>query len=363
MYKLHPEQVKEGMNKPTILVINHFKARRKSVVELLILSGYNVLVAENGKMGLEIIAKHNLDLILCNADMPGLDGYGLLRTIHNIPNMINIPFIFLGSKPDANAVRKGMNLGADDFMVKPSDEDLLEVINIQLKKSGRVMQQFKKESGKTSTASNPSGTFLQIFSLSPYKANKKVKPKQAIYMEGDSVNLIFYLVKGKVKTYRVNEEGKEIITALYKEGDVFGHSSFFEELQRDSSTALEQSELICLPKEEFMEILRSDAPIALKFIKMILDYLLESGDRMLKLAYNSSSKKIAQALVLYSKIYQDGQEDFPFDRRDISTLAGVAKESVSRKISYFNNKGLIKINPKNGNIKIMDSGKLDKLKS
>jgi CRP-like cAMP-binding protein/CheY-like chemotaxis protein len=351
------------MSKPTILVINHFKARRQSVVELLTLSGYNVLVAENGKIGLEILTKHNLDLILCNAEMPGLDGFALLRAIHNIPNMINIPFIFLGSKSDVKAIRKGMNLGADDFMVKPTDEDLLEVINIQLKKSGRAKQQFQKENKKAGAALNTYSTFLEIFSSSPYKANKKVKPKQAIYMEGDSVNFIFYLVKGKVKTFRVNEEGKEIITALYREGDIFGHTSFFEKIQKDSCTAMEQSELVYLPKDEFLEILRAESDIALDFIKMILDYLLESGDRLLKLAYNSSSKKIAQALVFYSKIYQDGREDFPFDRRDISTIAGVAKESVSRKISYFNNKGLIKINPKNGNIKIIDSGKLDKLKS
>jgi len=351
------------MHKPSILVINNTAEQRQNVVELLTLAGYNTLVAENGKKGLELLTKHDPDLILCAVAMPKLDGFGVLRAIHNIPHTINIPFIFLSSKADAKDLRKGMNLGADDFLIMPTDEDLLEVISIQLKKSGRIMQQFGKGNKKTGTLINGTDDFSDIFSSSSYKVVKKVKSKQPIYMEGDSVNFIFYLVKGKVKTFRVNEGGKEIITGLFGEGDIFGYSSFFENFQKESCTAIEQSELIFISREEFLDVLETNNEAVLKFMKIVLFHLLESGDRMLKLAYNSSSKKIAEALTFYSRMYKDGENDFPFDRRDISTLAGVAKESVSRKISYFNTKGLIKINPKTGSIRIPDHSKMDKLKS
>jgi CRP-like cAMP-binding protein/FixJ family two-component response regulator len=351
------------MSKPTILVINDDTESRQTIVALLTLSGYEVLIAEDGKKGLGILlSKQRPDLILCNISMPKLDGYGVLRAIHNIPNMSNIPFIFLSSSANGE-LRKAMNLGADDYLVKPTDEDLLEVISIQLKKSGRIKQQFEKGSKKLAALIDDSDNFKDVFFSSPYKAIKKVKAKQAIYMEGDTSNFVYYLAKGKIKTFRLNEEGKEMITGLYKEGDVFGYKSFFENLRRESCTAMGESELVYIPREKFLEVLQSNNDLSLQLIKIILDHLLESGDRMMKLAYNSSSKKIAQALLFYSKVYQNGQEDFPFDRRDISALAGVAKESVSRKMSYFNAKGLIKINPKNGNIKIHDHGKMDKLKS
>jgi CRP-like cAMP-binding protein len=174
------------------------------------------------------------------------------------------------------------------------------------------------------------------------------------------VNFIFSLVKGKVMTFKMNDEGKEIIIGLHKEGDIFGHASFLENSQKEFCTAIEASELIYIPKEEFLQILDSNSDVALKFIKSVLCLYLEAGDKMLKLAYNSSTKKIGDALVSYSHTYQDGQADFLFDRGDIATLAGVAKESVSRKLSDFKAKGLIKMDGRSGHIKLKDGARFGK---
>jgi len=351
------------MNKSTILVINDSDIQRESMVELLSLSGYQTLAAENGKKGLEILGKHKPDLILCDVNMPELDGYGVLRAIHNIPHMTNTPFIFWSSKPDIKGLRKGMNLGADDYLINPNDEDVLEVISIQLKKSLLIKQRFENETKRLTTLINDTSNFNHIFSSSPYKLNRTVKAKQAIYLEGDPVNFIFSLVKGKVKTFKMNDEGKEIIIGLHKEGDIFGHASFLENSQQEFCTAIEASELVYIPKEEFLQILDSNSDVALKLIKSVLCLYLEAGDKMLKLAYNSSTKKIADALSFYSHIYQKGQDDFPFDRGDIASLAGVAKESVSRRLSDFKAKGLIKIDRISGHIKIKDTAKFSNLKS
>jgi CRP/FNR family transcriptional regulator, polysaccharide utilization system transcription regulator len=347
------------MSKPTVLVIHDATGLRQNIVELLTLSGYNTLAAVNGKKGLEVLAKHEPDLILCAVTMPELDGYGVLRALQNIPGMINVPFIFWGSKTESKDLRKGMNLGADDYLVKPLDEDLLEVISMRLKKREQIKQQFEREHKRKDDIPYEKDNLGSLFSSSPFKVAKKVKAKQAIYMEGDPVNFVFYLAKGKVKTFTGSEDGKEIITRLYREGDIFGYISLFEEFRKESCTAIVQSELIILPRIVFLEILESSNDVALKLIKTLSDNLLETGDRMTKLAYGSSSQKIADALMFYARIYQDHPDDFPFDRRDISTLAGVAKESVSRKIFYFSSKGLIKANPLNGNIKILDSKKLE----
>ena len=126
-----------------ILVIEDNPDVRENLAEILELSGYKVSTAQDGKVGVSIANKEDLDLILCDVMMPELDGYGVLRILNRNPKTSGIPFIFLTAKSEKTDFRKGMGLGADDYITKPFDDvDLLDAIEMRLKKSDKIKSAF-----------------------------------------------------------------------------------------------------------------------------------------------------------------------------------------------------------------------------
>ncbi|HEX2607090.1 MAG TPA: response regulator, partial [Flavisolibacter sp.] len=109
-----------------VLVIEDNPEIRENTAELLELSHYQVMTAANGKEGVAQALTHKPDLILCDIMMPELDGYGVLHMVQKNPELQRTPFIFLTAKAEATEVRRGMSLGADDYISKPFDpSDLL----------------------------------------------------------------------------------------------------------------------------------------------------------------------------------------------------------------------------------------------
>src|SRR5687768_6557413 len=118
-----------------ILLIEDNPEVRENTSEILSLANYDVLVAENGKIGVDIAQRQRPDLIICDIMMPELDGYGVLHILSKNEETAGIPFIFLSAKAEKADVRKGMDLGADDYLTKPFDDtDLLNAIEARLKK-------------------------------------------------------------------------------------------------------------------------------------------------------------------------------------------------------------------------------------
>jgi len=121
---------------PSILIIEDETSIRRLIKEILCLENYLVIEAENGKKGLESAIKEKPDLILCDVMMPDLDGYEVLRQLQQNQVTQRIPFIFLTAKATKSDLRKGMNLGADDYITKPfEEEDLLQAISMRLQKA------------------------------------------------------------------------------------------------------------------------------------------------------------------------------------------------------------------------------------
>jgi len=119
----------------TILLIEDDKDMRENTAEILELANYKVYKAENGRKGVEIARKHMPDLVLCDIMMPELDGYGVLHMLGKDPATAELPFIFLSAKAERSDVRKGMELGADDYITKPIEQRIL---------TSRVTQQLKR---------------------------------------------------------------------------------------------------------------------------------------------------------------------------------------------------------------------------
>src|SRR6478735_238265 len=123
----------------TILVIDDNNEIRENTAEILDLAGYKTVTAENGKKGVAQALKEKPDLIVCDIMMPDLDGYGVLHLLKKNPETENIPFIYLTAKTERSDLRKGMEMGADDYITKPFDDiELLRAIEIRLKKMALV---------------------------------------------------------------------------------------------------------------------------------------------------------------------------------------------------------------------------------
>ena len=108
-----------------ILIIEDNPDVRENTAEILELSNYEVITAENGKEGVKLANEILPDLIICDVMMPELDGFGVLRILGQNQLTNHIPFIFLTAKTEKADFRKGMNLGADDYITKPAEPDEL----------------------------------------------------------------------------------------------------------------------------------------------------------------------------------------------------------------------------------------------
>jgi len=353
------------MNKK-ILLIEDNKEMRENTTEILQLAHYDVITAKNGKEGVELAEKEHPHLIICDIMMPNLDGYGVLHLLSKNEATASIPFIFLTAKAERTDFRKGMEMGADDYITKPFDDiELLNAIESRLKKNEVLKKDFSKNLDGLNEFIRDARGFETLKKLSEDREVRNYKKKEEVYKEGSYPKGIYFLNKGKIKTFKLNDNAKELITGLYKEGDFFGYLALLEENKySDGATALEDSELCLIPKEDFYSLVYQNSEVSKKFIKMLSDNLREKEEQLLKLAYNSVRKKVADALVtLYNRYNKDGSINFTISisREDLANLAGTATESTIRTLSDLKDEKLIDIQA--SKITVLNYEKLSKMKN
>lgn len=350
-----------------ILLIEDSQEIRENTAEILILANYEVLEAENGKIGVELAKKEHPDLIICDIMMPQLDGYGVLHLLSKSPTTASIPFIFLTAKSEKEDFRKGMNLGADDYLTKPFDDlELLDAVEMRLKKNELLKADFQKSvaalDGFIQEAKGMED--LNKF-LSDDRKVSTFKKNHYLFLEGNFPNALYFLSKGKVKTYKSNEDGREYITNLYKEGDFIGYLDLLEEKNyRESAMTLEDSEVYVIPREDFFSLLYKNRDVASKFIKILSDNLADREERLIKLAYNSVRKRVAEALLLVEKQYPREQPDtaqFAISREDLASIVGASKETVIRTLADFKDEKLI--HTQGSKITILSLDRLSKVRN
>jgi len=106
---------------------------------------------------------------------------------------------------------------------------------------------------------------------------------------------LFFIRKGKVKTYRTNDEGKELITAIYQEGDFLGYMALLaESTYKDTAKAIEDAEVTEVSKDIFMELLNNNRDVMYKFIRLLAGNVSEREEQLIAIAYNSLRKKVAE---------------------------------------------------------------------
>lgn len=118
-----------------ILVIEDDPLLAENICQILEAEGFIVEYAQNGKIGVEKVQTTNPDLIISDIMMPEMDGFEVLMELMSNKNTASIPLIFLTAKTDLDNLRKGMSLGAEDYLFKPFKiDDLLNAINVRLRK-------------------------------------------------------------------------------------------------------------------------------------------------------------------------------------------------------------------------------------
>ena len=346
-----------------ILLIEDNEGLRDNTAEILVLANYQVFTAENGKVGVEAALREAPDLIICDIMMPVLDGFGVLHMLQKNPSTKNTPFIFLTAKTEHNDFRKGMDSGADDYVTKPfSGIELLNAVESRFKKMNILKEELSEGlQGLQELMKVSSGNVLK--DLTSDRNINIYKKKQLIYSESNRPTSLFYIQKGKVKTFKTNENGKGLVVGLYNEGDFLGHIALLEDSNyQETAVAMEETELAVIPKEDFELLINNSHEISRKFIQLLAKNISEKENQLLGMAYNSLRKKVSDALMtLYKKYNTANEEKFPINitRENLASIAGTATESLIRTLGDFKNEKLIEIN--DSVITILNKKKLENL--
>lgn len=346
--------------KQRILLIEDNNEIRENTAEILELSNYNVDTAQNGKIGVEKALAQKPDLIICDIMMPVLDGYGVLHLISKNEKLAGIPFIFLTAKSERNDFRKGMEMGADDYITKPfTDIELLSAIDSRLKKINVLKKEYSADpAGLQEMMSAVSGKTLETIAAN--SDEQEYKKKQVIYREGSHPHKLFFIRKGKVKTYISNDDGKVLTIGLYTGGDFFGYNALLEgNTYKETAETIDESIIATIPVDDFQQLLNQHSAIAAGIIKLLSKNIQEKEQQLLNIAYSSLRKRVATSLISLIEKYgkqTGGNVILTISREDIANIAGTATESLIRTLSDFKSEKLIDIQP--GKIIILDSKKL-----
>lgn len=379
-----------------ILVIEDTADMRENIAEILQLAPYQVLQAANGKEGIELARQTRPDLIICDIMMPELDGYGVLHILGKDPVLADVPFVFLTAKAELTDFRYGMNLGADDYLIKPFDDlTLLNTVAVRLQKGERGQTEpIQNQAGLDHLASillKESDAYQILCDTYP---TARFNRKHQLFTAGSWPTALYFIRRGQIKLFKTDPNGNEFITILYGTNDFVGYLALLEEsAYPETAELLDDSEVCTIPKADFLALIYHNQAVSNQFIRMLAGNVTAHQERLLQLAYQSVRKRVAEALLMVQrKFYAQPEESntpswttrpggprvplntgHPVDpdnanqslpmtlsRENWSHLVGASTETVIRILSDFRTEGLINID--GSQITLLDMHKLATLK-
>ncbi|GAB5399970.1 MAG: response regulator [Aureisphaera sp.] len=346
-----------------VLIIEDDVALRENTAELLEISGYSVVTAANGRLGIDKAKNESPDIVICDIMMPEVDGYEVLNSLSSNTDTMHIPFIFLSAKTEHKEVRKGMDLGADDYLTKPfEEEELLSALESRLAKA-EILSKRRDQETPAPQVTRREDVLRNLNELKNFFDDNgtiaNYKRGENIYEEGSHSNYVYLILKGVVKSHRMDKNGKELITALHQEDDFLGFTSFVDNIPyHESATALEEVELAKMSKMEIKEVLSQSNAVSLELINLLTHNISEVKEQLLQMAFSSVRRKTAQTILQFAEVlHKKPAENIKISRNDLASVAGIATESLIRTLSSFKKEGLIEIEGRN--IRIL---KLDELR-
>ncbi len=331
----------------TVLIIEDNQDVRENTATILELSGYIVTTAENGKIGVEIAQVSVPDIIICDIMMPVLDGYGVLEILQENAATAGVPFIFLTALTEKIEMRKGMNLGADDYLTKPfTENELLEAVESRLKRTHFFKKEFTRSVEGVSAFIKDASTFMDLAHLSKNYTPIKYKKKGLIFAEGSATSALYFIESGVVKTFKTSEKGKELVTGFHNSGHFLGQLSLLSDAKTytESAIVIEDAEIYKIPQLDFEFLINGNKEVANKFIHLISNNMVEIQDQLINIAFATVRERLAKALleILNSRILIDNQSDgISITREDLAGIVGTATETTIRMLTEFKEEGII----------------------
>lgn len=254
-----------------ILIVEDDKDIRESLQEIFEFSGYQTTTAENGKVGYDAIMENCPDLVICDVDMPKLDGFELLLAItQRLKDEVIPPFMFLTAKAELRDLRHGMNLGADDYIFKPFDHlDLLKSVRLRLDKRSKLEQNGNHDHLQISNVS------FDKLALPCDEGLILVSFNEIIKCQADRAYCTFHLVNGQ--TILVSKSMKEFEQLLIDNNFLKVHKStivninYAKKYLRGKGGQLIMSDTSIVhvavrKKEELMKVLRHQGNVVVQLV-------------------------------------------------------------------------------------------------
>lgn len=208
-----------------ILIVEDETSIRETLEEIFDLAGYDVASAKDGKEGFQNIIDNTPDIVVCDVNMPEMNGFELLGAINErMKDQIIPPFLFLTAKVEPGDIRKGMGLGADDYILKPFDHiELLNAVRMRLEKRKKIMGNQGDEL--------PMNTGIHLDKLAiPSESGLQMIPfSELIYCEAERAYCRFHLASKK--TILVSKSMKEFEEVLIRHNFLKVHKSNIVNIQ------------------------------------------------------------------------------------------------------------------------------------
>ncbi len=347
-------------HKTTVLIIEDNAEVRENLAEILDLCGYHTLTAPNGLAGAKTAIEHLPDLILCDVMMPELDGFGVLNLLSENERTAGIPFVFITARTEAEDIRRGMNLGADDYITKPFYKDeLLQVIRTRLKKSAARTAPAPPPTPTVHLSDPERGMNLLEQSFATAGRSKTFDSGAAVVREGEYPHFIYRVTAGRVHLSRTHAYGRDYIIAEVGPGELFGISSVLERTAFHYTARAAAGQVQCqlLPSTNLMALINTDRAVTEALMHLLAGRALRQSEHLVNQAYDSVRRRTA--LVLCDLYERHGEEDIVLSREELAQMVGSTKESVTRSLSDFKREHLVQTDGKA--IRILAAGELRSL--
>ena len=315
-----------------ILLVEDHPDIRENTASILQMAGYEVYTAENGMDGIDEARRAMPDLIVCDVMMPVLDGFGMLHMLQKDPRFQNIPFIFLTAKSDRADQRKGMEMGADDFLSKPFEiTELLSAVETRLTKlaNAHAKGTFSRKIGDKEKKE----WIRNLFAI-PQVKRFSVKKKSTISQEGNLAQQLVLVEKGIVKSCCVHNLSKVLITELHFKGDIIGLSDLLvNQTYTTSSEAVTDAELAVVSQNDLEEYFKQYPKEADMVVHFLGNEIMQKQAQLLDMAYTPMRDRVEYLIKdLETRLDQnnlDGVSTY-FTREELAQMAGTATESLIR---------------------------------
>lgn len=342
-----------------VLIIEDNQEVRENLAEILDLYGYQTSTAADGLQGAKLAIQQPPDIILCDVMMPELDGFGVLNLLSDNERTAAIPFVFITARTEVEDIRRGMNLGADDYITKPFYKDeLLQVIRTRLRKAAvRATTEPAVQPTPTIHLSEPERGMDHLEAAFTTDGRpRRYEASSCIVREGEYPHFVYRVTEGRVHLSRTHEYGRDYIIAELGPGELFGIPSVLERtpFHYTARAAAEQTVCQLLPITKLTELINTDRSVTEALMHLLANRVVRRSEQLVNQAYDSVRRRTA--LVLCDLHERYGEHPILLSREELAQMVGSTKESVIRALSDFKRDDLLQTEGRS--IRITDPGAL-----